>query len=300
MATRSGVSVTGANANHTVGATSGTPFKGIGAGRTGGYTWGTSADTLTLSGNADFVSLGTSTLTVAAKVVGGARRRHRHQARQRHRQTDQRRQHASPRTTSPSNRARCNTPTAPTLTFPAAVKFNVNPTPRCNSTTASPPRSTAPSSTTATSSSRPVSRVRSSSKAVPSPAAESCSARIRRRTTAVRRTSSRQPPPKSWPTRFCSTTAKPTPSAAWAVSIPSTRPRFSPSTAPTHPSTSPATGTATAPIKSVGSSSTMAPKSSSTPRPQLDTISDTGALRSFAGRGDGTGVVEFADGFVAN
>jgi hypothetical protein len=33
---------------------------------------------------------------------------------------------------------------------------------------------------------------------------------------------------------------------------------------------------------------------------QLDTISDDGKLRSFAGRGDGTGTVEFADGFVAN
>src|SRR3954469_19678827 len=33
---------------------------------------------------------------------------------------------------------------------------------------------------------------------------------------------------------------------------------------------------------------------------QLDTISDDGKLRSFSGRGDGTGVVEFADGFVAN
>lgn len=67
----SGVSVTGANANLTVGATSGTAFKGIGAGRTGSYTWGTAADTLTLSGNSDFVSLGASTLTIAAKVAGG-------------------------------------------------------------------------------------------------------------------------------------------------------------------------------------------------------------------------------------
>jgi hypothetical protein len=64
--------VTGANASLTIGATSGTPFKGIGAGRTGGYTWGTAADTLTLSGNADVVSLGSSTLTVAAKITGGA------------------------------------------------------------------------------------------------------------------------------------------------------------------------------------------------------------------------------------
>lgn len=67
----SGVAVTGGNANVTVGATSGTPFKGIGAGRTGSYTWGAAADTLTLSGNADFVSLGASTLTVPAKVAGG-------------------------------------------------------------------------------------------------------------------------------------------------------------------------------------------------------------------------------------
>ncbi len=33
---------------------------------------------------------------------------------------------------------------------------------------------------------------------------------------------------------------------------------------------------------------------------QLDTISDTGKLRTFGARGDGTGTVEFADGFVAN
>ena len=33
---------------------------------------------------------------------------------------------------------------------------------------------------------------------------------------------------------------------------------------------------------------------------QLDTISDDGKLRTFDARGDGTGVVEFADGFVAN
>jgi len=38
---------------------------------TGGYTWGAAADTLTLSGNADLVALGNSTLTVAAKITGG-------------------------------------------------------------------------------------------------------------------------------------------------------------------------------------------------------------------------------------
>ena len=64
--------VTGAGAAITVGATSGTPFKGIGSDRAGNVTWGAAADTLTLSGSADLVALGSSTLTVAAKISGGS------------------------------------------------------------------------------------------------------------------------------------------------------------------------------------------------------------------------------------
>ena len=121
-----GVSVTGANASLTVGATSGTPFKGIGAGRTGGYTWGTSADTLTLSGNTDFVSLGASTLTVAAKVVGGTAG-----------DTVTKRGSGTVKLTNAANTFAANNITVEAgtlqyaygtgLLFPAAVKFNVQP-----------------------------------------------------------------------------------------------------------------------------------------------------------------------------
>ena len=294
-----GINVTGANANQTIGSTSGTPFKGIGAGRTGGYTWGTSADTLNLSGNADFVSLGASTLTVGAKVVGGLAS-----------DTVTKRGSGTVKLINSTNSFAANNISveAGTLqfaygtnpTFPAAVKFNVQP----DATLQFNDGSSVTINSSVVNNGYIVKPAGLQSQVVFKGGAVTGNGILLGQDTQTN---------NSGPPNFIqATTAQ---ILAHAFLFDNGQANTIGGMGGFDPVNSTEILAVNGPNTSVhitgnwdgdGANQTSwlvvnnGAKVYIDSTASLDTISDTGALRSFAGRGDGTGVVEFSDGFVAN